>query len=204
MVYFKWKNNFEGEQMGRERKFQTADLFQATKHLLLQHDYEGFTFSLLAERMNVSRGALYKYYENKEKLITDFMIYEMEQFLFELKEIENFKGFKSQFDFFINFIFEKTELHHLIKIAQKIVAESGLSKENKEKMEMLPLNLYKFLQSFISLGKEEGTLKRHIPDGLIIGFILQTVAIPNHFGVSQSEWVNSIKEIICQGMFHNE
>ena len=73
--------------MARERKFSTDDLFQASKQLLLQHGYEGFTFSLLADQFDVCR-ALYKYYENKEELITDFMIYEMGKFLFELKEIK--------------------------------------------------------------------------------------------------------------------
>lgn len=189
--------------MARERKINTTDLFQATKYLLLQHGYEGFTFSHLAERLEVSRGALYKYYENKEELITDFMVYEMEQFLIDLKDMEIHSGFEAKFDFLIDFIFEKTEIQQLIKIGQKMVTRSDLQKETKQKLAYLPLNLYKDLQSFIEIGKEEGKLKPHIPNSLIIGFILQTVAIPNHFRVSQAEWVQSIKEMISQGMFTN-
>jgi hypothetical protein len=64
--------------------------------------------------------------------------------------------------------------------------------------------MYKFLQRFILLGKAEGKLKEHIPEGLIIGFILQTVAIPNHFGIPKADWIHSIKEIISQGMFKNK
>lgn len=189
-----------GGCMARERKINTVDLFQATKHLLLHYGYEGFTFSQLAERLEVSRGALYKYYENKEELITDFMVYEMEQFLFELKEIENHIGFEAQFDFLLNFIFEKTEIHHLIKIGQEVLVKSD---QSKDRLENLPLNLYQYLQSFIELGKKEGKLKPHIPNSLILGLILQTVAIPNHFGVPQAEWVQAIKETISQGMFTN-
>lgn len=190
--------------MARERKFNTVELFQEAKHLLLQHGYDGFTFSLLADRMEISRAALYKYYDNKEELITDFMIYEMEEFLHDLREIQNLEGFEQQFDFLIDLIFKKTELHELIKVAQHVMARMDADFTNKEKLGKLPLDMYKFLQSFILLGKQEGKLKSHIPDGLIIGFILQTVAIPNHFGIPKSDWISSIKEIISQGMFNNK
>jgi TetR/AcrR family transcriptional regulator, repressor of fatR-cypB operon len=190
--------------MARERKFNTVELFHEAKQLLLLHGYDGFTFSLLADRMEVSRAALYKYYDNKEELITDFMVYEMEEFLHELKEIENLKGFERQFDFLIDLIFKKTEVHELIRAAQHVIARMEAAFTNKEKLEKLPLDMYKFLQRFILLGKEEGKLKEHIPDGLIIGFILQTVAIPNHFGIPKGDWIHSIKEVISQGMFTNK
>jgi TetR/AcrR family transcriptional regulator, repressor of fatR-cypB operon len=192
------------EWMARERKFNTVELFHEAKQLLLLHGYDGFTFSLLADRMEVSRAALYKYYDNKEELITDFMVYEMEEFLLELKEIENLEGFEQQFDFLIDLIFKKTEVHELIRAAQQVMARMEAAVTNKEKLEKLPLDMYKFLQSFILLGKEEGKLKEHIPDGLIIGFILQTVAIPNHFGIPKGDWIHSIKEVISQGMFTNK
>ena len=107
--------------MARERKFNTVELFHEAKHLLLLHGYDGFTFSLLADRMEVSRAALYKYYENKEELITDFMIYEMEEFLHDLKEIEKLEAFEEQFEFLIDLIFKKTDLHELIKAAQQVI-----------------------------------------------------------------------------------
>jgi TetR/AcrR family transcriptional regulator, repressor of fatR-cypB operon len=190
--------------VARERKFNTVDLFQAAKQLLLEYGYDGFTFSLLADRMDVSRAALYKYYENKEELITDFMIYEMEQFLLELKEIEKLNGFDRQFDFLMDFIFTKTEVHHLIKAALQVIEKLEQTNINKEKLKKLPLEMYHYLNAFILKGKEEGKLKSHIPDSLIVGFILQTVAIPNHFGIPHQEWLNSIKEIIRQGMFSND
>jgi TetR/AcrR family transcriptional regulator, repressor of fatR-cypB operon len=189
--------------LARERKFNTVELFHEAKQLLLDNGYDGFTFSHLAERMEVSRAALYKYYENKEELITDLMIYEMEEFLHELKEIEKLEGFEKQFDFLMDIIFKKTEIHHLIKAAVHVLARLDRSNTNKERLEKLPLEMYTYLNSFILKGKKEGKLKSHIPDSLIIGFILQSVAIPNHFGIPHQEWLNSIKEIIRQGMFTN-
>ncbi|MEW9052187.1 MAG: TetR/AcrR family transcriptional regulator [Neobacillus sp.] len=190
--------------MARERKFTTEELFQTVKKILLQHSYEGFTFSLLAEQMDVSRGAIYKYYQNKDVLITDFMIYEMEQFLLELKEIEKYSEFEAQFDSLMDIIFEKTEIHHLIRVAQQMLLQSNeQDKDRMDKLEKLPLEMYKHLQKFILLGKEQGKVKPHIPDGLMLGFILQSIAIPNHFGIPKEEWLKSMKEMISQGMFKN-
>ncbi|HAQ07142.1 MAG TPA: TetR/AcrR family transcriptional regulator [Bacillus bacterium] len=190
--------------MARERKFTIEDLFIAAKQILLERGYEGFTFSLLAERLDVSRGALYKYYENKEDLITDFMTYEMELFIRELKDIHNQDGFEEQFNFLIDLIFEKKDVHQLIGVAQHILASSDEKvKENKEKLRKLPLEMYQCLQSFILQGKKEGKIKLHIADSLMLGFILQTIAIPNHYQIPKAEWVSSIKEIISHGMFMN-
>ncbi|MBS4209486.1 TetR/AcrR family transcriptional regulator [Bacillus sp. FJAT-50079] len=188
--------------MARERKFTVDDLYKTTKELLLLHGYEGFTFSILAERLEISRGALYKYFENKEELITDYMLDELERFLLKLENIQKFEGFEQQFDALIELIFKHTEIHQMIIIALQIRANiSEKVKKNKAKLDELHLDMYKQLQGFITLGKQEKRLKSHLADGLLLGFIFQTIAIPNHSGISHDEWVRSIKEIISHGMF---
>lgn len=188
--------------MARERKFSNEELFQLVKKILLQHGYEGFHFGLLAEQLDISRGALYKYYENKDELITDFMLYEMKSFIGDLAQIENQGDFEAQFNFLMDLIFDKSEVHQLITVVQQMGSSSNeKAKENKEQLEKLPLEMYRYLQNFISFGKKEGKLKEHIPDSVMLGFIFQSIAIPNHFGISRSVWVNSIKEIISKGMF---
>lgn len=192
--------------MARERKFSLDELYATTKELLLLHGYEGFTFSILAERLAVSRGTLYKYYENKEELITDYMLDEMNKFLVKLQKFNQHNSFESQFNELIELIFEHREIHHIIIIALQIPANiSKKVKLNKAKLDAYHLDMYKHLQGFIQLGREEQKLKPHIPDGLILGFIFQTIAIPNHFGIPYAEWVDSVKEIISHGMFkHND
>ncbi|MBZ5752719.1 TetR/AcrR family transcriptional regulator [Metabacillus rhizolycopersici] len=190
--------------MARERKFSLEDLFQTTKQLLLDYGYEGFTFSLLADQLHVARGTLYKYYENKDELISAYMVYELKQVLLKLKQIGQIESFESQFDFLITLIFSHNDLQHFIAIAHQIPKETNEKvKANKEQLEKLHLDMYSLLQDFIALGREEKVLKDTIPDGLILGFIFQTVAIPNHFGVPHKEWVESIKHIISHGMFTN-
>lgn len=191
--------------MARERKFSTTELFQVTEQTLLEHGYEGFTIGILAEKLKVSRGAIYKYYENKEELIYDYMIAEMEIFLAKLREIEMQKGFLAQFDFLIDTIFAKTEIHTLIGITQYIpVHNNAKVKEKKAILDQFHMDMYIHLQKFIDLGRTEGILKEKLPVGLMLGFIFQAIAIPNHFGVSKSQWIDSIKEILGHGMFENK
>lgn len=191
--------------MARERKFSTEDLFQAAKEILLQQGYEGFTFSLLAERLNVSRSALYKYYENREELITDYMIFEMNQFLLDLKNLDSLIGFESQFDRLLEIIFKHSKVHQILGMTHQI--SSGINEKvrnNKKLLDKQHIDMYNRLQNFIKLGRDEHKLKPHIADGLILGFIFQSINIPNHFAISQTEWIRSIKEILSQGMFKNK
>ncbi|WP_042357673.1 TetR/AcrR family transcriptional regulator [Bacillus rubiinfantis] len=180
--------------MARERKFSTDELFHATKQLLLDHGYEGFTFSLLADSLGISRGALYKYYENKDELITNYVFYEMDQYLLKLKQIDLHHGFEAQFHFLMNLIFSYSDIQKLIKISQQVP-------NHQEKFETIHEDMYQYLQAFVELGKQEGILKSHLPNNLILGYIFQSIAIPNHSGIPHSQWVNSIKEIICHGLF---
>jgi TetR/AcrR family transcriptional regulator, repressor of fatR-cypB operon len=187
--------------MARDRKFSTHELFQTTTELLLQYGYEGFTFSILAAQLEVSRGTIYKYYENKEELITDFMVHEMNLFLEELKNIHSIEGFEKQFDFLIDLIFKNASIPHLIEIGKHIPSNLNQKvRDNQAKLEQQRFAMYHNLQAFIELGRREGKLKHNLPDSLILGFIFQTIVIPNHFSIPRSEWINSIKEIICHGM----
>lgn len=189
--------------LARERKFSTDELYQATKQMLLEHGYEGFSFSLLAEKLEVSRGAIYKYFDNREELITSFMLHEMKLFLEELKEINNIPVFEEKFTFLLELIFKNSTVPPLIEIGQRIPTnENKTVQMNISQLENLHLDMYKLLQGFIKLGREEQKLKSSIPDSLILGIIFQSIMIPNHFGISQSDWVSSIKEILCYGFLN--
>ncbi|GEL76741.1 TetR/AcrR family transcriptional regulator [Tenuibacillus multivorans] len=188
--------------MARQRKFSIEELYQSTKELLLERGYEGFTFSILASQLDVSRGTIYKYFENKEELIMEYMIYEMNIFLEDLTDIQRFHSFETQLEFLLELMFDNVEIQQLIEIGQQVPDNtSSKAKEHKERLDHLHLELYNSLQSFIQLGKDEQKIKEHLPDSLVLGFIFQAITIPNHYGVPHKEWVKSIKEIIRHGMF---
>ncbi|MGP4107694.1 TetR/AcrR family transcriptional regulator [Virgibacillus sp. L01] len=187
--------------MARERKFSDKTLYNAAKHILLNNGYEGFTFSLLADELKVSRGALYKYYENKEELIMDYMIFEMNRFLAELKEINNYDHFDSQFDFLIKLMFKHNKIHQVLGFSYQITATiSENIRVKKVYLEKLHQEMYSVLQSFIQQGRKEQLLNPSIKDELMLGFIFQSVDIPNHSDIPQTEWVRSVKELISHGI----
>ncbi|MFD2638091.1 TetR/AcrR family transcriptional regulator [Piscibacillus salipiscarius] len=188
--------------MARQKKFTTQELFQMTKALLLEHGYEGFSISTLAEKLNVSRGTIYKYFENKEDLITEYMLYEMNKYLEELKEIHQFATFDEQLDFLLDVMFRNQELQKLIEMGRDIpVQDNEKAKLNHEKLEAKHLDLYNNLLSVVRLGQKQGKVRERIPEPLVLGFIFQSIVIPNHFGVPYEEWVKSIKDVIRHGMF---
>src|SRR5690606_37079439 len=121
--------------MARERKFSTLELSHEAKQMVLQHGYDGFHLGMLAERMEVSRSALYKYYDNKDELITDLMLHEMELFFEELARIEELDGFEAKFDFLIHLIFKDAEIHQLIGMAGQLSKQSTAKvKAGREKL----------------------------------------------------------------------
>jgi len=188
--------------MARERKFSTNELFEETKDLLLKHGYDGFTFGDLAEKLSISRGAIYKYFENKDVLITSYMLYEMNRFLDQLKGIEAYKNFEDKFDFLMDLILTDTKIHYIIQLTKNIPFNSNeRSKLNQQKLDELHLKMYSYLDQFVQQGKLEDKLKVNIPNSLILGFIFQTIAIPNHYHIPQDKWIDYIKEIIRNGMF---
>lgn len=188
--------------MARERKFTQSELFQEVERLLLAYGYEGFTFSLLAENLDVSRGTIYKYFENKDELIIDFMIYEMESYLIELDKINDHSDFYTQFDYLFELMFKNKEIHQLIEIGKHMVSKNNKEIEEKEKkLKLLHLEMYYRLENFIKLGKKENIIKQELLDAVILGYIFQAISIPNHFQIPQEDWVKAIKEMIKYGMF---
>ncbi|MDF1507279.1 TetR/AcrR family transcriptional regulator [Robertmurraya sp. DFI.2.37] len=191
--------------MARDRKFSTEDLYHATKQILLEQGYDGFHFGLLAEKLDISRGAIYKYFDNREELIVNFMRHEMKLFLTELKNVEQFPSFDEKLTFLLELIFKNPAVPRLIEIGQRIPIHENLKmKEDVFKLEDLRLKMYQHLQEFIDLGREEQKLNPSVPDTLILGFIFQSIMIPNHFDIPQSKWVQSIKEILCHGILNHQ
>jgi TetR/AcrR family transcriptional regulator, repressor of fatR-cypB operon len=185
--------------VARERKFSTDELFRETKRILLSKGYDGFTLSRLAESLNVSRGTIYKYYENKDEVIMSYMIDELKRFLVQLNELETRQGFLAQFDFLLHLLFETENIDQLIEIGRQISASTNKVKENKEELCRLHLKIYDRLRQWIRLGRKERVLKEEIPDELILGYIFHSVTIPRG-EIPKEKWVQSIKEIICHGM----
>ncbi|WP_010098341.1 TetR/AcrR family transcriptional regulator [Ornithinibacillus scapharcae] len=189
--------------MARERKFSKEELYQITKKLLLDHGYDGYTFTLLANQLEVSRAAIYKYYDNKEELLIEYMVFELNTFLQHLKEISKKDTFMDQFEALFDIIFNDMSIYKIREIGMHIPTVNDKVAAYKKKLDRLHVELYDSLQGFIRLGREEKVLKEDIPSNLVLGMIFQTVNIPNTTGLTHLEWVNTLKKVICHGMFRN-
>ncbi|ARU63665.1 TetR family transcriptional regulator [Tumebacillus avium] len=187
--------------MARERKFTTEQLFEEVRHQLLAHGYESLTFGTLAEKLEVSRGTLYKYYQNKEDLISDYMTYEVDKVLDQFRQIPEQDGFAAQFDYLIDVIFQHSMIHQIMSRVHQMPREANpQATENQKKIDEFHHSLYQMLHGFLQLGRQEQLLNPNLPDGLILGMIFQTINIPNHFGIPHEEWISSIKEMLRHGM----
>lgn len=190
--------------MARERKFTKEDLYNASKQLLLNHGYEGYTFTLLANKLNISRAAIYKYYENKEELLSEYMLYEFRNFINKLKWITKENTFINQFHALFDVIFRDMSIYQIREIGMQIQIVNKAVARNKEELEKLHRELYCSLQHFIEIGRKEKIIKETIPDSLVLGMIFQTVNIPNTSGLPHREWVTLLKEVISQGMLNQQ
>ncbi|MFJ5769383.1 TetR/AcrR family transcriptional regulator [Psychrobacillus sp. NPDC093180] len=200
-MYYNYVSS-EVKELARERKYTDEDLFQATKQMIITDGYEAFTFSKLATALDVSRGSIYKYYENKDELISEFLMYEMNSFLKKFNELDKSGDFQTQFDLLIDFIFEQSNIHQVVEIIHQIpINTTKRVEDNKSKLSEYYVDMYEQFQGFIELGRKENVIKNHIPTAVLLGMIFQTIAIPNHFGIPQAEWISSIKEILSHGMF---
>jgi TetR/AcrR family transcriptional regulator, repressor of fatR-cypB operon len=190
--------------MARKRKFTMGDLYLVTKETLVDVGYNGFTFSILADKLDISRGSIYKYFDNKEELITEYMVVEMNHFLMELRKINTYNGFEEQFDYLLHIIFKDNNIQKIIGMGPQIQSEGNKKVENNiQKLKELHLSMYTLLEDFIQLGKKKNIIKNTLHNGAILGFIFQSVAIPNHYNLPREEWITSLKEIIQYGMFQN-
>lgn len=186
--------------MARERKFSLNEMFQHTKQLLLEHGYEGFTFGLLAERLGVSRTAIYKHFENKEEVITAYMVDEMEQVFAKFVHIHDYPTFDEQFRFLLNLILYHDDLHRMIAIGRRIPDTTPAVRANKERLEQFHERMYEELNQLVERGKQEGRIKPHLPNRIVLAYIFQSVVVPHFPGISLDQWAESIKEIIMYGV----
>ena len=191
--------------MARERKFSTKDIFAKTKQLLLENGYERYNIGLLAEKLNVSRAAIYKYYTNKDELIVDFMLDEMDEMIAEFSNVNQHASFNDQLNCVLNTIFESKDLHHILGFAHVIDAKDNEAIAQKlEKLNALHLEMYKPLMRLIEKGKREQLIHQDLPESVMISFIFQSINIPNHMNEPQETFLNSLRKLILNGLYtHN-
>ncbi|MFF5995301.1 TetR/AcrR family transcriptional regulator [Lysinibacillus sp. KU-BSD001] len=188
--------------MARERKFSTTEIFRETERLLLTVGYEGYNISLLAEALNVSRAAIYKYYTNKEELVVDFMLEHIQQMIQQFAAVDHEQAFEHQLDEVLDIILASKDLHRIFSMAH--VIEPKGKQEIVDKMEHLSRlhqDMYAPLQAMVNKGKEEGVVDDTIPNALIIAFVFQSIDLPNYMNVPDEVFLPALKKLVKTGIY---
>ena len=186
--------------MGRTKKFTDEQLWEHTKELLLQVGYDAFTVSLLAEKMNVSRAVIYKYYPNKEELVIQFMLEMMNQSVAYLTEVDHTQSFRQMFHDVLTRIYQMKDLHQVLGQSVKISNVSGIVVEKKAILSSMHNDMYKPLIFLITKGKEEGLIETGKDNFLLLSFIFSVINIPNHSEMDEQLFLNEIEQLLLGGM----
>ena len=190
--------------MGRDRKFNTVDLFLCTKKLIIKTGYEGFTIGQLATQLNVSRAAIYKYYPNKDELLFDFMLEEMKNTLTSFSSIPEELPFLEKIDLLLQKIFMYKDLHLILGMQEVIpTKDAPLLKAKKDQLSLMHRELYMPLIHLVQQGKTEGYIEMDLPNELLLGFIFQSISIPNHSGIDAEKVFVYTKKLILNGILNN-
>ena len=189
--------------MGRDRKFNTVDLFLCTKKLIIKTGYEGFTIGQLATQLNVSRAAIYKYYPNKDELLFDFMLEEMKNTVTSFSSIPEELPFLEKIDLLLQKIFMYKDLHLILGMQEVIpTKDAPLLKAKKEQLSLMHRELYMPLIHLVQQGKAGGYIEMDLPNEFVLGFIFQSISIPNHSGIDDEKAFIYTKRLILNGILN--
>ncbi|WP_102693268.1 TetR/AcrR family transcriptional regulator [Rummeliibacillus pycnus] len=186
--------------MGRDRKFSKIDLFVATKEQILLVGYDGFTISHLAGTLEVSRAAIYKQYTNKDELLIDFMLYEMEQCISDLQKVRQDGTFEQQLEDLLNRMSNFNEVHQILGMASLIQNVSEEVIQKKKQLSSMHGDLYAPLLRIVAKGKTEDYIASDMPEALVLAFIFQTIDIPRQQNLTNDELLQYIKRLILHGV----
>ncbi|WP_029498790.1 TetR/AcrR family transcriptional regulator [Kurthia huakuii] len=186
--------------MGRDKKFSTQDLWQATHELIVETGYQGFSMSLLATKLHVSRAAIYKHYPNKEELLIEFMVEKIRYSVTLLSEIDFTQRFEEQLRDLLERMFQLKDLHQILGMASTIEDVSPIITEKKQILSTMHHKLYAPLNQLIDEGKKQGFIAPSRNNFLLLGFIFQTIDIPNHAGLPLDTFIAEIQDLILHGI----
>lgn len=186
--------------MGRAKKFTDAQLWEATKELLLEVGYDAFTVSLLAEKLNVSRAVIYKYYPNKEELVIQFMVEKMHESVTILTGIDEAQSFRQMFGDTLTRIFHMRDLHHVLGFAAKVATVSELVGQKKDELSAMHHNLYKPLLCLIAKGKEEQIIAEEMDPFVLLSFIFSVINMQNHTNMPEQQFLQQIEQLLLYGI----
>lgn len=187
--------------MARKKTFDQKELYQATEELMLAVGYDQFSFQLLADKLQITRTALYKYYRNKNVLLNDFLNASLEEVVRRLEAIEWPDSYPQKLDELMAVIFDYADTHAISAMVptQKWTAENADDPEI-QRSRRLHTEFFGFVQRVVEEGQKKGYLKAEIPSALIIETIFHSINLPNRAGISPDVRAVYVKKMLFEGI----
>lgn len=186
--------------MGRNPQFTKEDLFHATKTLILEVGYEGFTISKLADDLSVSRAAVYKHYTNKNELLMDFMIQKMKESTEHIKQIDRTNNASEQLLDLLERIYDFSDLHQILGLQQMIPNESDQIIQKKQHLSSMHKDLYSPLVDVIITGKKQNFITQRFSNEFILSMIFQMIDVPKSPNLSTEQFIQQVYDFLLNGI----
>lgn len=187
--------------MARKKTFTQEELYQATHDLMLEVGYDIFSFQLLANKLDISRTALYKYYTNKYDLLQDYLNHQLEKVVERLDATEWPSEYPEKLSALMDLVFDYADTHAISAMvpAQQWTKENAHDPDVQRSKE-LHTRFFGFIQMVIEEGQREGFLNQEIPLMVMIETIFHSINLPNRAGLSAEQRAYFVKKMLFEGI----
>lgn len=187
--------------MARKKKFNQRELYEATAQLMLEIGYDRFSFQLLADKLHVTRTALYKYYKNKDDLLNAYLNNSLKEVLERLDNMDWSMDYKDKLQLLMDIVFDYADTHKI----SSMVPNQMWTKENEmdssiQQSKAFHIQFFSFIQQLIEEGQHKGVLKKDIPPEIIIETIFHSINLPNRAGLPLDKRAFYIKRMLFEGI----
>lgn len=187
--------------MARKKTFDQSELYEATEQLMLEIGYDRFSFQLLADKLQVTRTALYKYYKNKNDLLNAYLNHRLKEVVERLDKMDWSMEYRDKLQLLMDLVFDYADTHKI----SSMVPNQKWTKENEmdsavQQSKALHIRFFSFIQELIEEGQHKGVLKKDIPPEIIIETIFHSINIPNHAELTLEKRAFYIKKMLFEGI----
>lgn len=188
-------------KVARKKTFTQTELFQATHELMLAVGYDNFSFQLLANELDITRTALYKYYGNKTDLLRDYLNHQMEDIVGQLSSAKWPSDYQEKLSHLIDLIIGFSETHRISNmIPDQKWKQVANEKPEVQRSKELHSQFFRFIYDMIEEGQNNGFLDATIPPLVIVETIFHSIMLPNHAKLTTEERAYYLKRMLFNGI----
>ncbi len=189
--------------MARKKTFTQEELYTATHQLMLEEGYDQFNFMKLAKALDVTRTALYKYYNNKDELLQDYLKTRMQNFVKRIETTDWSENYEEKLSELLNLVFDFADIHRIsLQVPRQQWNEENKDLPDIRESKQLHQTFFNFIQGVIEEGQQNGFLDAEIPSLILIEIILHSVTLPNMSGLSTEKRYYFLKKILFKGILN--